>query len=294
MKTLVNIKILFSVIMVMMFATACNNYISKEEHEKQMNDLVVEQKQQRDAVENLYNEDIRDIQSDLTKVRSAYSDLIVNSYTEGDIQMSKKDKAIADINQIASLLQDNKAKIAKLEKKLAKSNKNSKEVTEALNIAKSNLAQQELQLADVKRMLKEKDDQIADLNNKMVEQDSKIVNLQQNITDNTIANNKTYLAVGTPRELKEKHIIASKGGLLGIKKVDVLSNDVDKKDFEVLDKTVVTSIPLGGTKPVLVTQHPKESYEITSANEGQLATLTIKDPQEFWSLSKYLVVEVKQ
>ena len=41
----------------------------------------------------------------------------------------------------------------------------------------------------------------------------------------------------------------------------------------------------------LLTNHPEGTYELQKDNEGYL-TLVITNPDSFWSLSRYLVVEL--
>ena len=42
----------------------------------------------------------------------------------------------------------------------------------------------------------------------------------------------------------------------------------------------------------LLTTHPSGSYELVKDDKGQL-TLKITNPTEFWSVSRYLVIQVK-
>jgi len=42
----------------------------------------------------------------------------------------------------------------------------------------------------------------------------------------------------------------------------------------------------------LLTSHPEGSYELKKDDKGQL-TLVITNPNKFWSVSRYLVIEVK-
>ena len=50
-------------------------------------------------------------------------------------------------------------------------------------------------------------------------------------------------------------------------------------------------IPLEMKKAKILTNHPEGSYSLVKNDKG-LLTLVISDPQNFWSLSKYLVVNV--
>jgi hypothetical protein len=42
-----------------------------------------------------------------------------------------------------------------------------------------------------------------------------------------------------------------------------------------------------------VTFHPKDSYEIKTEDKDKVSYIHITKPDEFWSASKYLVVEAK-
>jgi len=42
----------------------------------------------------------------------------------------------------------------------------------------------------------------------------------------------------------------------------------------------------------LVTEHPAGSYELVRQDEDQIASIAILNPDEFWKISKYAVVEL--
>ena len=73
----------------------------------------------------------------------------------------------------------------------------------------------------------------------------------------------------------------------------VLNDNLSKNDFMAIDKRNTTSIPINSKKANLVSDHPEGSYEFEKSDEGLIASLEIKNPDDFWSISKYLVVEVK-
>ena len=66
-----------------------------------------------------------------------------------------------------------------------------------------------------------------------------------------------------------------------------------KEYFTRVDIRQTTSIPIQGKKPKIVTYHPPSSYELQKESD-HLTYINIKNPEEFWSASKYLIVEVKQ
>ena len=100
--------------------------------------------------------------------------------------------------------------------------------------------------------------------------------------------NVAYYVFGTSSELKDQKILS--GGFL--KSTKVLSDTFNKDYFLQIDIRNVTQIPTYSTKAKLWSNHPEGTYEFVETGNGNL-TLNITDTQRFWSLTKYLIIEVK-
>ena len=72
---------------------------------------------------------------------------------------------------------------------------------------------------------------------------------------------------------------------------EVLKGNYEKDYFTTVDIRSCNTISLMAKKAKLLTTHPAASYELTTGAENN-HTLTIHDPEAFWSISKYLVVRV--
>ena len=83
---------------------------------------------------------------------------------------------------------------------------------------------------------------------------------------------------------KEQHII--KGGKV------LASADFNKDYFTEIDIRVDSVFPLYAKHAKLLTVHPAGSYEFTKDESKQL-TLSIIDAEAFWSVSRYMVVQVR-
>ena len=93
-----------------------------------------------------------------------------------------------------------------------------------------------------------------------------------------------YFVFGTKKELREQRIL---------QQGDVLrNNDFNHDYFTKIDYRVTKVIKLYSKKAELLTSHPAGTYALDKDAQGQF-TLRITDPDRFWSVSKYLVVEVK-
>ena len=145
--------------------------------------------------------------------------------------------------------------------------------------------------------VQEKDAQIADLQTKLAQANEQIkvlfeeYNLRlEELGEQEDLLNTAYYCFGTSKELLANGVITKEGGFIGIGKTQKLADEFNKKYFTQVDITATNEINLAATKAKVVTNHPSSSYEIKG--EKTADRIIIKDPEAFWSASKYLVVIV--
>ena len=165
-------------------------------------------------------------------------------------------------------------------------------------------------LANLNAELEAKTQQIATLqtelaskNIRIAELDDVVAGLNENVKDliaenevksATVASqdkalNTAWFVYGTKSELKDQKIISSKL----LQKIKVLENDDFNKDyFTQIDIRTDKTIKLYSKTAEFLTTHPEGTYELVKDNEG-LLTLSIVNPNKFWSVSRYLVILVK-
>jgi hypothetical protein len=68
--------------------------------------------------------------------------------------------------------------------------------------------------------------------------------------------------------------------------------DFNKDYFTQIDIRTDKEIKLYSKSAKLLTAHPEGSYGLVKDDKEQL-TLVITNPNKFWSISRYLVIEVK-
>ena len=112
------------------------------------------------------------------------------------------------------------------------------------------------------------------------------------IIDQTNKMNTAYIVSGTYKELKSKGILNKEGGFLGMGRSEYLVKDVSDSLFKQIDITEIKTIPVNSKSAKLVTDHPLNSYEMVLEGEKKIAYIEIKDPEQFWKISKYAVVEI--
>jgi len=213
--------------------------------------------------------------------------------TNGEITETVKDKIVADINLINSLLEDNKKKIASLTSRLNDSNsklKNSNAKIVELEKMIQNLAQQ----------IEEKDAEIGSLQNQLANANAQLKvlfeeynNRIEELGEQEDKLNTAYFCYGTSKELKEQGVITKEGGFIGIGKTAKLSEDFNKDYFTQIDITIVQQVDLMTKKAKVVTSHPADSYKLEMNDDNKVEKLVILDASKFWSASKYLVVIVE-
>ena len=75
-----------------------------------------------------------------------------------------------------------------------------------------------------------------------------------------------------------------------LKKTKVLQGDYDTQFFNIGDKRTLNKINLHSKKAKVLTNHPSNSYQIV--DRDGIKVLEITNPNAFWNLTNYLVVQV--
>ena len=209
---------------------------------------------------------------------------------------SAAQKIREDIRFISEKLQSNKARIAELEEQLKNSKYASAQLKKTISNFKQELEAKSQQIETLQTELASKNIRIAEL-------DDAVAGLTQNVAD-LVAENKVkdamvatqdkalntgWFVFGTSSELKNQKIISKKL----LQKTKVLENEDFNKDyFTQIDIRTDKEIKLYSKDAKLLTAHPEGTYELVKDDKGQL-TLKITNPNKFWSVSRYLVIEVK-
>lgn len=106
--------------------------------------------------------------------------------------------------------------------------------------------------------------------------------------------NKSFLAIGTLKDLESKGVVAKEGGFLGIFGKSVkLQEEADEKAFMTVDRRSMQTLRIEAASLSLVSSHPQGSYQIVPGENETEKVLEITDPEAFWKISKYLVISKK-
>ncbi|HRG59096.1 MAG TPA: hypothetical protein PK323_09075 [Bacteroidia bacterium] len=224
-----------------------------------------------------------EIQENLTEVK-AKQKMISTSSNDAELRKNMKEQIISDIQSINELMEKNKQKIASLKSKLAKSNGKVEELEKMITFLTTQIEEKDLEIVDLKNQLERLNIEVTELTTKYEEK-------AEESNQKTEQLNTAYYAIGTAKELKEKGVLTKEGGFIGLGKTKKLSSDFNKSYFTKIDISQNKSISLNAKKAKLITSHPSSSFKIEGIKSAD--KLTILNPQEFWSASKYLVILVE-
>lgn len=289
-------KILFLLLVPAMLLTmSCNKQKAEIERLKAKNDSLMAIGFAKDTTVMSYVRAFNEIQSNLDSIK--LKENIISQNTQGgtELQANAKDQVTSDINAIYQLLQKNRELVAQLRAKLKKSDVRIVELEKMIESLNKQIEEKDVEIASLK-------DQLANLNIKVEGLSSQVSSLnktvdnlssenkskQQTIAEKTAELNTAYYVVGTTKELKEKNIITKEGGFIGLGKSKTVKSDFDKTYFTKIDVTKFKGLPVFKKKATLLTTHPAGSYSLVG--KKAVDSLVVKNPAEFWSASKYLVI----
>jgi len=195
------------------------------------------------------------------------------------------EKRIAqDLYMIDSLLSENKKLIERMRKN-AKGNKNKiSELEKTIALMEQTIGEKDTEIASLKEQLTSTNASLASMIQMYQDKD-------QLATTQRAELNKAYYCVGTSKELKENGVVTKEGGFVGIGKSTKLNTQgLNMEYFKQVDVTQMLEVPVNAKKAKVITSHPAGSYKM-DAVDGKTEKLVITDPNAFWSVSKYLVIQ---
>ena len=213
---------------------------------------------------------LNDVEADIQSIRDAENYLNIQQQ-KGDLNKSNREQIKENMQLISETLKKNKQQISELEEKLKKSGIQSSALRKTISRLSSELDQKANMIVTLQEDLSTT---TAAQSEKLQEQDKQL--------------HTAYYCFGTAKELKDQKILSG-GGLFA--KSKVLQSGFNKDYFISIDIREVKEIPLFAGKAKLKSNHPEGSYEFVKDEDGNM-TLKITDEKAFWSLGKYLVIEV--
>lgn len=254
---------------------------------------------QRDSLQAIIDSkdaELNDLMTTFTEIQEGVSRI---SQAEGRVTVADGDveapgnKAIIQENMqyIEETMTRQRELIAQLKQKLNASTVNVEKLQQAIDGLEKQVETQAARIQELEAQLAERNIQI-------IHQGEQIVALNSNVSELTLQNrqqaatmeeqdkdlNAAWFVFGTKTELNEQKIL-NKG--------EVLRSDEFAKDyFTKIDIRETKDIKFYSKSAKILTNHPAGAYRLVKNEQGEYE-LHIADAQKFWSVSKFLVVQVR-
>ncbi len=275
--------------MCMTALTACN------QKSQQSTDLLVAQERdslnriivQKDNEINDMMATFNDIEEGFRAINAAEDRVSVARQGEG---ASMKERINENMQFIQQTMQQNRELINKLRNQLRQSSVKGDQLRRTLDNLTKQLEEKDTQIKSLMAELEAKNIQITELSTQVTDLETNVATLAEESTQKsqTISTqdkqlNTAWFVFGTKKELKEQRIIEDG---------EVLRSNFNQDYFTKIDIRVDKEIKLYSRSAKLLTSHPAGSYRLEQDANKQYV-LRIENPSQFWSTSRYLVIQVK-
>lgn len=274
---------------VAMLASCGNSSAEKDEAVNRERDSLMQAISQRDAELDEVMGMVNDINEGFRQINEAQG-RVVAERADGE-GANMRTQIQENIQFIQSTMQQNREELAKLKARLKKSSLATTKLKETIDQLTAELEAKDQQIEALRAELASKNIQIEEQNKTISDLSANVSNLNaeneqkaRQVAEQDKALNTAWFVFGTKSELKEQKIL---------EKGDVLkSGNYNKDYFTKVDIREQREIKLYSKDAKLLTNHPQGSYTLEKDNKKQYV-LKINNPNEFWSVSRYLVIQVK-
>ena len=230
---------------------------------------------------------LNDIQEGFREITEAEGRVTVAKQGEG---ATSKARIKENMQFIQTTMAQNRELINKLRQQVRQSSVKGDELKRTIENMIAQMEAKDAELAALRQELEQKDVYIAELGEQVtsLSEDVSVLKDDNAQKDQTISTqdkelNTAWFVFGTKSELKANNILKSG---------EVLQENFNRDYFTKIDIRVDKEIKLMSRDAKLLTNHPNGSYTLERDANKQYV-LRITNPQQFWSTSKYLVVQVK-
>ena len=208
-----------------------------------------------------------------------------------DVERDRSGEIEENMNFIRRTLAVNKERIALLESQLAASGAKSSKLAATidnlnrqLEAKQSEIAELEAELREKEILLSEQSSDIADLQQTQTELIGEGQRARATIEAQDRDLHRGWYVFGTKKELKSQRILDD-GEVL-------TQGSYNEAYFTEVDTRQLTELKLYSKGAKLLTSHPEGSYVLARDAQKEYV-LRITDAERFWSVSRYLVIQVK-
>lgn len=278
---------------------SCNN--DQFDQCKKENETLLAEKASLDSTLNIVFSAYGEIDS-TSRVIEAKKAKVNEIVKKGKLSEEDKVTILAEMDTINSILENNKNKVSNLEGNLggkgleegfrfmvqSMDEKNASE-NDDMEEMKSNLAQISHDFSNLFEDYVYQEAENMEMREQLTYTTKELEDAQQKLNKAKEKLHSGWYIIGTRQELKSKGLMYKKG-FFDNRTVD---EDFDKNEFKKINIHELKEIILEARRADIVTTHPAESYYIAGIKK-KVNKLVISNPELFWSVSKFLIIEVEK
>ena len=243
--------------------------------------------QQQLAEMEEYMDLIQKVNDGFDAIRTEQNYIAVNSdMIEGEPSLDMQSRVADGFAMVNRLLEENKARIEELEAKVKRSGIQSARLQKTISDLTTQLEQKNIEISALQYELERRDFRIDSLlaenttiSARAADLEAQTIEQNETIAGQDAAINRAYYILANKKELKEKGIDTKK---MSAAFRDQYFTAIDVREFNVLHINSKTA--------KILTKHPVGSYELERGSDKKY-TLRISNPNDFWSVSKYLIIQ---
>ena len=161
------------------------------------------------------------------------------------------------------------------------------------------VAEKDGEIAQLKTRIEGLNTQVADLGRQVETKEAEVRTLTSEkeqltteVTQKTTQLHTAYYLIAPEKQLLSD-LVVEKKGMIG--RTLVIAEKPNMGLFTEADTRLLKTLPIGQKEVTLITSHPEGSYWLVESEENKkvIESLVILDAEQFWSLSKILVVSHK-
>ena len=268
---------------------SCGN--NQAEKLKKENELLKQEAILKDSANKNFIRSFGRIVNNLNFISETEKTIVLKIKANRKPTKNDKSKIAEEIEKINLLMQENKSIVNILNDNLKISKRDMIEFGKMVESLNCQMDEKNLQINSLKKSLSDTDisfntfdfmlDTLTTLNSgmeKKIMQQQRIIENQQNLLSTA------YYILGTSKELRDGKVISK----AAIGRSEKLLDNFDVSKFVKIDMRTTNTIDVWSEKFYIITNHPASAYKI--AKKGKRSFLTITNPNEFWKVTKYLVI----
>ncbi len=237
-----------------------------------------------------------DIEQNLAALERV-GDTLIDLHHEGR-RLDQKTRILQMIDGIDGYINESRRQLAELEARIAENGTRSQGLQRLVARLRANIDQKETQMnqlvAELSDLTEERDElrrAVASRDARLAQREADLRATSAEVAEKEAVINTAYFLAGTRKQLAESGVIKKEGGVLGIGRTVKLADKQDTRQFNKLNIAETREIYIGYlSKPRVISNHPTDSYLFAKSND--MTKIRILNPEKFWSVSKFLVVEI--